>query len=146
MYTLLLVAVLNTAFGSLGTALEGVIADDPPIAETHEAYIVLKSYEADVTAYSSRVEETDDTPFLAASGKNVHWGMVASNSHPFGTQIRFPELYPDTVFIVGDRMHSRFNSRLDIWFPEYEAARRFGKQTTRVEVIEANTEPVLSKN
>jgi 3D (Asp-Asp-Asp) domain-containing protein len=97
---------------------------------------VIKSYAGEITAYSSREEETDDTPFITANGSTVHWGMVATNAYPFGTKMRFPDLYGDRIFTVKDRMHSRYKNRIDIWFPETDHAQRFGLQTTRVEIIQ----------
>lgn len=98
-------------------------------------YEVIKSYIGEITAYSSREEETDATPHIAASGHIVYWGMVASNAYPFGTEMRFPDIYGDKIFVVKDRMHARYKSRIDIWFPEYERAIKFGLKNTRVEII-----------
>ncbi len=100
-----------------------------------EKFEIVKSFTGEVTAYTSREEETDSTPFIAASGATVHWGMVATNAYPFGTQVRFPDIYGDKIFVVKDRMHSRFENRLDIWFPEYSHARHFGLKNTKVEIV-----------
>ena len=116
------------------TSVQAPTAVEPPSQEEEE-YIIIDSYMSEVTAYASTVEETDETPFLAASGKHVYWGMVASNAHPFGTQLRFPELYPDIIFVVGDRMNKRYSSRFDIWFPKTDQTKQFGLKNTRVEII-----------
>ena len=39
-----------------------------------------------VTAYSSTPEETDDTPFVTASGTSVRDGVIATNFLEFGTK------------------------------------------------------------
>jgi len=89
-----------------------------------------------VTAYSSTPDQTDNTPFITASGTLVKDGVVASNFLAFGTKIRFPQLYGDKIFIVEDRMHERFtNDRIDIWFPNRQAAQDFGIKTTLVEIL-----------
>lgn len=88
-----------------------------------------------VTAYSSREEETDSTPFITASGSNVRTGVVAANWLPFGTKIKIPELFGEKVFTVEDRMHKRNADKMDIWFPTTEEALRFGTQVTRVEIL-----------
>ncbi|MBI4121378.1 MAG: 3D domain-containing protein [Candidatus Ryanbacteria bacterium] len=106
----------------------------PPVVEG-ESYEVMRSYIGEVTAYTSREEETDDTPHISASGHTVHWGMVATNAYPFGTKIRFPELYGDKIFVVKDRMNQRYQNRIDIWFPEYERAVHFGLKKARVEIV-----------
>ena len=87
-----------------------------------------------VTAYTSSIDETDDTPNVTASGKNTRYGVVAANFLPFGTKVRMPDLFGDTVFTVEDRMARRFQDRLDIWFPTKTEAKRFGLQLTEVEI------------
>ena len=90
-----------------------------------------------ITAYSSTPWQTDSTPFITASGDTVKDGIVANNLLPFGTEIRMPELYGDKVFVVQDRMHWRMGYyRLDIWFPETQEAKNFGKKSTKIEVLE----------
>jgi 3D (Asp-Asp-Asp) domain-containing protein len=90
-----------------------------------------------ITAYSSTVWQTDDTPFITASNKHVEDGIVANNLLPFGTKIKFPELYGDKVFVVEDRMHRRkSDNHFDIWFSSYDDAVQFGVQRTYVEILE----------
>lgn len=93
------------------------------------------SVEVRVTAYSSRVEETDDTPFITASGTNVKPGVVAANWLPLGTKVRIPKVFGNRVFTVEDRMHKRNGDKLDVWFPTTEEALRFGTQVTRIEIL-----------
>ena len=87
-----------------------------------------------VTAYSSTPDQTDNTPFITASGQRVREGIIASNFLPFGTKIRFPSLFGDKIFQVEDRMHKKYSDkRVDIWFPNRAAAEIFGiKRTTMV--------------
>ena len=88
-----------------------------------------------VTAYSSTPEETDDTPFITASGTHVREGVVAANFLPLGTTIKIPELYGDRLFVVEDRMHERNSDKVDIWMPTKAEAKQFGRQTARIVVI-----------
>ncbi len=91
-----------------------------------------------VTAFSSTPEETDDTPCLTANGYNLckhnKENVVACNFLPFGTKIKFPELDPDQIYTVVDRMHERYNSRIDIWKKSKSAAKTFGKKYLTVEI------------
>lgn len=90
-----------------------------------------------VTAYSSTPDQTDDSPFITASGVWVYDGIVASNFLAFGTKVRFPELFRDKVFTVDDKMNERFtNTRVDIWFPDRESAKEFGIKETVMEILE----------
>ncbi len=91
-----------------------------------------------ITAYSSTVWETDDTPFITASGSTVKEGIVANNLLSFGTEIRIPEIYGDKIFVVEDRMHQRKGYyHLDIWFPEHWQAKNFGAKNAYVEILES---------
>ncbi len=87
-----------------------------------------------VTAYSSTPDQTDATPFIAASGKTVHDGMVAANFLHFGTRVKFPDFSGDKVYIVEDRMHERFSNRMDIWMETREEAVQFGIRRLKVEI------------
>ena len=99
--------------------------------------ITIKKVKVVVTAYSSTIWQTDDTPFITASGASVEDGIVANNLFPFGTEIRIPELYGDKIFVIEDRMNQRKGYyHVDIWFPEYEQAKEFGSKTTYIEVFE----------
>ncbi|MBI2443690.1 MAG: 3D domain-containing protein [Candidatus Magasanikbacteria bacterium] len=89
-----------------------------------------------ITAYTSTPDQTDDSPFIAASGKQVYDGMVAANWLPFGTKIKIPALYGDKIFTVDDRMNPRYGrGRLDIWLNTPRAeAKKFGVQRVAVEI------------
>jgi 3D (Asp-Asp-Asp) domain-containing protein len=77
------------------------------------------------TAYSSDPWQTDSTPCEPAMNFDLcaHYEQngledtIAANFLPLGTKVRLPELYGDKVFVVRDRMNSRYNgtSRIDVW-------------------------------
>lgn len=92
----------------------------PAEAKTQMAYDVY------VTAYSSTPDQTDDTPFITATGNRVRDGIIAANFLDFGTQVQIPELFGEQIFIVDDRMHPRKKDFIDIWMPTKEEAFRFG--------------------
>jgi len=89
-----------------------------------------------VTAYSSTPEETDDTPFITASGKPVRDGIVATNLLPLGTKVQIPEYFGERVFVVEDRMHRRKINFVDIWMPTKEEAEEFGIARTDIVVLD----------
>ncbi|MEK7554504.1 MAG: hypothetical protein AAB518_00765 [Patescibacteria group bacterium] len=95
-----------------------------------------KTITATLTGYSSTVDQTDDTPFLTASNTSVRDGVVAANFLPIGTKIQIPKLFGNKVFVVEDRMHQRFNDRIDIWFADRELAKQFGLRKATVVVFE----------
>jgi 3D (Asp-Asp-Asp) domain-containing protein len=110
-----------------------IIIEEPKIAvksvSTHTA-----------TAYNSDPAQTDNTPCITANGFNVcKHGVedtIAANFLPFGAKVRMPELYGDRVFVVRDRMNSRYTSRVDIWMLKKTDARKFGVQKVVIEVLE----------
>ncbi|OGM89530.1 hypothetical protein A3J77_02040 [Candidatus Wolfebacteria bacterium RBG_13_41_7] len=87
------------------------------------------------TAYSSSIDETDDTPFITASGSHVRNGVLAANFLPFGTKVKLPTVFGDKVFTVEDRLKDSYNDRVDIWFPSKEEALKFGVQVTEMEIL-----------
>ena len=92
--------------------------------------------QATLTAYNSEIGQTDDTPFITASGDRVEYGVVAANWLPFGTKVVIPELFGEDVFIVKDRMNKRFNdsNKIDIWFADKSEAIEFGVKNVEVNI------------
>jgi len=94
-----------------------------------------------VTAYNSLPWQTDDTPCITASGMDIcernAEDIIATNfAHlPYGTRVKFPDLYGDKIFRVEDRMNKRYYQRADIWMKEYADAKAFGRKVTRMEIF-----------
>jgi len=88
-----------------------------------------------VTAYSSTIDQTDDTPYITAAGTFVRDGVIAANFLPIGTRLRMPDYFGDKVFIVEDRMNERYWYRIDIWMPERALAKEWGVKRVRVELL-----------
>jgi 3D (Asp-Asp-Asp) domain-containing protein len=114
------------AFSTPQTALVSVPGVNPAPAAVKKVYI---------TAYSSTPEETDDTPFITASGKMVRDGIVASNFLAMGTKIRIPAIFGDKVFVVEDRMHPRMTNVVDVWMPTKDQAKQFGRTYAEIEIL-----------
>ena len=98
-----------------------------------------------ITAYNSVPGQTDSSPFIAATGKRVHDSMIAANKLPFGTKVVIRDLFGEKVFIVEDRMNSRYGlGRMDVWMDSVLDARKFGVQRVEVEIYypEKNTKEV----
>ena len=89
------------------------------------------------TAYTSHPMETDDTPLVTASGSIVRDGIVASNFLPMGSKLKIPALYGDKVFVVEDRMNTRYNNTntIDIWFESRADALQFGRRSLVMELL-----------
>ena len=106
-----------------------------PIISHKNSYKVLANTYVIATAYSSTPDQTDASPFIAASGRRVYDGMVAANFLRFGTKIRMPQVFGDKIFTVDDRMHPRFARRIDIWFPSKNQALQFGAKRLKIEIV-----------
>ena len=89
-----------------------------------------------LTAYSSTPDQTDEDPFIAASGKRVYDGMVAANWLPMGTKIKIPSLYGEKIFTVDDRMNARYGyGRMDIWMDApRDQVKKFGVKRATIEI------------
>ena len=122
---------------STDPAVQGiaVVKAQNPITPIQTKTATEKEYMITATAYSSTVDQTDDTPFITASGTYVRDGIVAANFLPFGTVFKIPDLYGDKIFIVEDRMNKRYWHRVDIWFPERQMAKEFGVKQIRIEIV-----------
>ncbi|MCL4406428.1 MAG: 3D domain-containing protein [Patescibacteria group bacterium] len=110
-----------------------VLGGDSLLASNEPAS--TRSIVTTITGYSSTEDQTDDTPFITASGKFVGDGIVAANWLPFGTKIRIPEIFGDKVFEVQDRMAPKHNGKMDIWFKTREEALKFGVKQSRIEIL-----------
>ncbi|MFY9457906.1 MAG: hypothetical protein WAP23_03180 [Candidatus Spechtbacterales bacterium] len=86
-----------------------------------------------VSAYSSTPDQTDDTPFITASGTEVRDGVAAANFLPFGTKIKLQDAFGEKTFIVEDRM--KRDGLVDVWFPTREAALAFGVRNLKMEIL-----------
>lgn len=112
-----------------------VMESQNPVTPVRTKVIPVKEYTVTATAYSSTIDQTDDTPFITASGTYVRDGIAAANFLPFGTVFRIPDLYGNKIFIVEDRMNKRYWHRIDIWFPERQMAKEFGVKQIRIEIV-----------
>jgi 3D (Asp-Asp-Asp) domain-containing protein len=115
----------------------GALLNQSPVAtpETNINSDTRRAVTVIVTAYSSEVCQTDSTPFITASGTDVHSGVVAANWLPIGTKIRIPEIFGEKEFIVEDRMHPRNGDKVDIWFSTRAEAVQFGVRKARIEIL-----------
>lgn len=121
---------------SYNTSLNySLAAQNPVLTKASKANASAKTQNVWVTAYSSDINQTDDTPFITASGSYVRNGIAAANFLPFGTQFRLPNIFGSQIFTIEDRMHPRFEKRVDIWFATEEEAKTFGKQWTEIEIV-----------
>jgi 3D (Asp-Asp-Asp) domain-containing protein len=125
--------------GSEASIIHGnsIIASHVPNAVKTRYFIARKKQTLKVaaTAYSSTPDQTDSNPFITASGTYVRDGIIAANFLPFGTVIKIPDLFGDKTFVVEDRMHERFDIKIDIWFETREQAKQFGIKTVRIEIV-----------
>jgi 3D (Asp-Asp-Asp) domain-containing protein len=94
----------------------------------------LEIHHVIATAYSSTVDQCDDTPFITANNTRVRDGIIAANFLPFGTRVKIPKLYGDKEFVVTDRMNKKYEYRIDIWMETRQEAIDFGAQYVEIEV------------
>ncbi len=89
-------------------------------------------FPAVITAYSSSPDETDDDPFITASGRRVFDGLVACpRRYAFGTKFKIN----GRTYTCFDRLNQRFDDRFDIWMVSKHEALRFGRRRLLVQVV-----------
>lgn len=102
-----------------------VISITPP---PHETML------AEVSAYTSSVDETDDTPNINAAGTKPGPGSIACPSrYEFGTEI----VIRDESYFCDDRMNPRYSGGdyFDIWMETKPEAFQWGRRQVEVKVI-----------
>ena len=120
--------------------VEAEVVPEPVVVPAKRSMTVV------ATAYSSEAAQTDSTPCIPAMwkfdlceyfAKTGIEDTIAANFLPLGTEVRFPELYGDKVFVVRDRMNAKYNgkSRIDFWMSSKPAAVTFGVQTMKMEIL-----------
>jgi len=84
---------------------------------------------ATITGYNAEVGQTDATPNIMASGKNVYVGAIACpRKYPFGTKVEIDGI----IYTCEDRLNIKYDNRFDIYFESYEDAINWGKQTKQI--------------
>lgn len=138
----------NGSFDSLYASItQGAAQDNEQPAVVGNAIAAINSpkggaaksirqfYMVEVSAYNSEVAQTDDSPFITAKGTHVRDGIVATNMFPFGTAIKIPSLFGDKIFVVEDRMNTRYKKNVDVWFESKADAIKLGRRLVQIEVI-----------
>lgn len=154
-----LVLVLTIGFSLVGSLANPVVAkaeeiippDPQPFADEVVEDVVFvrpakKTRTVVATAYSSEAAQTDSTPCIPAMwkfnlcdyfAKTGIEDTIAANFLPLGTEVRFPEVYGNKIFVVRDRMNSKYNgkSRIDFWKKDRPSAVKFGVERIKMEIL-----------
>ncbi len=125
----------NLTFSKDAPTNQSSVSQTNPVTKTAKAKTVSKTVTVTATAYSSSVDETDDTPFITAKGTYVRDGIIAANFLPFGTAVKIPAVFGDKIFVVEDRMNKRYTDRIDVWMTSKQEAFRFGKKQVVIEIV-----------
>jgi len=112
--------------------ITAIILSSIPSVTYYERVEPIIPIKIEVSAYSSEIGQTDDTPHITASNKAVGDGIVANNCLPFGTKV----LIGDKIYVVEDRMNKRYGcERFDIWVSSRAEAMEWGVKTVNVLVL-----------
>ena len=129
----LLLALLEIAFlvycANVSAYTIVYIAEEREVAVIQHEVVV-----ATITAYTSSVDETDDTPFITASGARTGHGIIACPSkYDFGTQI----VIEGRQYTCEDRMNRRYRDqeRFDIWVETKDDAFTWGIRELEIKVL-----------
>lgn len=135
----LLLITLSALFGALLFGAysirfaEPIVYVAPQIVEAQEV-TPHKTVVATITAYTSSVDETDDTPFETASGAQTGEGVIACPpKYDFGTQV----VIEGRQYTCEDRMNRRYHNqeRFDIWVETKDEAFDWGVRELEIKVL-----------
>lgn len=81
-----------------------------------------------------------------ANGSFPTWGMVAVDPTviPLGTQLQISG-FEGVVFTATDTGGAIKGNRLDIWFPTYSEALKFGRRSVEIQIVPPETEVVAAR-
>lgn len=102
-------------------------------------YRVAREVVREVSGYNPVPWQTDSTPCITASGKDIceaEHAVIAANWLKFGTKVMIPEYFGDTVFTVEDRMNTRYPTNVDVLFYDLDEAKRLGRRSLLIQVLE----------
>ncbi len=89
---------------------------------------------AEFSAYTARVDETDESPLIMASGKMVYIGAIACPRHvKLGTVI---ELKSGVRYTCEDRMNIRYKNNFDIFMSSKGEAFDFGRKSLEYRILQ----------
>ncbi len=94
---------------------------------------IAKTMMAEVTAYTSDIRETDDTPEIMASGRKVYDGAVACPAKlKFGTKVEIA----GREYVCEDRMAKKYREtrHFDVWMADRGDAIVWGRRTLEITV------------
>jgi len=92
-------------------------------------------FSAQISAYTSSADETDDTPDVNAMGRKPGPGSIACPArYVFGTKV----FIRDEVYFCDDRMNGRYSGGdyFDIWMSSKAEAIHWGRRTVEVKVVQ----------
>ncbi|TSA84534.1 hypothetical protein FNU79_11040 [Deinococcus detaillensis] len=92
------------------------------------------------TAYSSDVGQTDNSPFVTATGTRVRPGVIALSRDllrifPYGSRVTLQDsagLLNGRTFIVEDTMNVRMSNTIDIWMGSRAQAYQWGARSVTI--------------
>jgi 3D (Asp-Asp-Asp) domain-containing protein len=109
------------------------------LAASASADLVERALAVTATAYNSVPEQTDGDPYLAAWGDSLAPGMkviaVSQDLIPLGLDHRTSVTIKGLpgVYLVLDKMHKRWEKRIDIYMGlDLDAARTWGKRQVEI--------------
>ncbi|WP_293912202.1 hypothetical protein [Deinococcus sp.] len=95
------------------------------------------------TAYSSDVGQTDNSPFVTATGTRVRPGVIALSrdllrTFPYGSRVTIQDaggVLNGRVFIVEDTMNARLRNTIDVWMGSRRQAYQWGRRTVTITAV-----------
>lgn len=119
--------IAAAALAIIAAGLTWTFTHASTLTYTAPTLVPVEKVSAVVTAYTSSEDETDDTPFITASGSRTGPGVVACPSkYPFGTKVEIA----GREYVCEDRMARRYRDGeyFDIWVETKREAFAWGRK------------------
>ncbi|WP_225430025.1 RlpA-like double-psi beta-barrel domain-containing protein [Deinococcus detaillensis] len=131
-------SLTQTAVQSMLGLGEPALPDEVAASRTRGATRTVKA-----TAYNSEAGQTDNSPFVTATGTRVRPGVIALSRDllrifPYGSRVTLQDsagLLNGRVFIVEDTMNVRMANTVDIWMGSRAQALAWGSRTVRITAL-----------
>ncbi len=97
----------------------------------------VETVQAEVSAYTSNVDETDDTPFVTSNGTSTKDGVIACPQRlAYGTEVEIE----GKRYVCQDRMNQRYRDKevYDVWVHDKNTAYEWGRKIIEIKIHHGN--------
>lgn len=123
------------------TAFPQPLSWEPPVSHIGERTEMVSRQqviEMEITAYTSSIEDCGKDDGITATGSKAGPGTLSADWRLFppGTRMEIPGYGRG---VVSDRGGGIRGNRLDVWLPDAESVKNYGRQRLEVKILEGDS-------